>query len=83
MVSAVTALQQSRSEAQTAKASADAVVANDAAEDAAQLDAQDTSAATAIDNAVSILVDALKDPEVPANPPHAPAGQLQVRRLLT
>jgi hypothetical protein len=64
VVSAVTQLQQSRTEAQASKATADAVVANDAAEDAAQLDAQDTSAATAIDSAVAILVEALKDPEV-------------------
>ena len=67
--SAAALLVQARTEAQAAKANADAVVAADATEDAAQLDAVDTAHGAAIDEAVRILVDALKDPAVPADPP--------------
>lgn len=62
-------LANARAEAQAAKANADAVVAGDAAEDAAQLDAVDTAHGAAIDEAVRILAEALADPAVPANPP--------------
>jgi hypothetical protein len=64
-------LADARADAQAAKANADAVVAGDAAEDAAQLDAVDTAHGAAIDEAVRILAEALADPAVPADPPAA------------